>query len=274
MLQVIEDLLNPDAAPESESVKICKRQGDCHLCDLDQALYLVHSCCWQMAQTHSMQFSVDTLKRLALQTRPMTAWGAPFYEKIHLAPSLEAIRGILESKTSRNNPGLMALLRAMAARLPTEMQVEIMSYLEGSMVSALLLTMKTASLLHLIKPSGPSEIPKLKELSGFFSKANILCAETSRIFGRTYLRQVELLEMGQASAKVSTNSVTVRLDDFRGLKYILGTHGVHALSILYQDGSSSPWLGTPANGWISKTYSRYLGNVCVEQDVRLTIPLN
>lgn len=225
-------------------------------------MFFVHLSCWKMARQNGGQVPGESLYKLAENTRPIIDWRY-LIDKVPQPPL-----GFPRAEEVQANTSLGAFMRHSPTHLPEELQQEILSYLRGTLIFSLLSTLQTISVLRQIHPRPPSGWIS-RCLAGTVTETDALRGETVRIFGQTYLRQLEVAKDGDALPL----SILIKNQCVRGLKYVLGTYGVCAVRVLYDDGSSSPWLGSPSEGWNARVYGSDLGRLCVVQDVSPGNPL-
>lgn len=239
---------------------LCRCDRPCQRCDRDRRIFFTHLCCWKATRQRYGNVPVANLHRLALQIRPVV--DGPNLTSRDLLPGLDFPVLDLQQCT-----GLGDYLRGVATCLPEEIRQEVLDRLRGTLTFSLLSTLQTGSLLGLISSSSASDITGVLLSPGGLGTVDTLYAEPIRIFGATYLRRVALSKRSE----VFTCSIPVRSAPIRGVKYVLGTCGLRAISVLYDDGSSSPWLGNPTQGSNARVYGRDLLKLCTVQDVGLTV---
>lgn len=245
---------------DSLAFDLCRCERPCQRCDRNRHIFLAHLCCWKMTRQRYGPVSVTNLHRLALQIRPVVDW-ANLGDR-DLLPGLDF--PILDPQQSI---GLSGYLGGVATCLPEEIRQEILGRLRGTLTFSLLSTLQTSSLLGLISSSSASNSTGGPLFPGGSGTVDALYAEPIRIFGATYLRRVAL----NKTPEVFTYSIPVRSAPIRGVKYVLATYGLRAISVLYDDGSSSPWLGNPTLGSTARVYGRDLLELCTVQNVGLAI---
>lgn len=245
---------------DSLAFDLCRCERPCQRCDPDRRIFFAHLCCWKVTRQRYGNVPLANLHRLALQTRPVV--DGPNLADRDLLPGLDFPILDLQQCT-----GLGDYLRGVATCLPEEIRQEIPNRLRGTLTFSLLSTLQTGSLLGLISLSSASNITGGSLSPDGSGTVDALYAEPIRIFGAPYLRRVAL----NKRSEVFTYSIPVRSDPIRGVKYVLGTWGLRAISVLYDDGSSSPWLGNPTQGSTARGYGRDLLKLCTVQDVGLTI---
>src|SRR5690606_4212982 len=92
-----------------------------------------------------------------------------------------------------------------------------------------------------------------------------LRVKTTSIFGLAYLSKIGFNE-GDG------DFIDVRDSGFFGVRFALGTYGIRALRVLYQDGSMSRWVGDPRFSWFGEVYGADLRYLSVIRDVRIATP--
>jgi hypothetical protein len=61
-------------------------------------------------------------------------------------------------------------------------------------------------------------------------------------------------------------SISVRRSETKGVKFVVGRYGLRAISLLYDDGSTSAWLGDEAGGWKGMIFGDIVKGFRVLQD--------
>ena len=226
--------------------KICDIRLRCNMCSLERTMFFTHLCCWKLVRRRGFNLSSASLWAFARQTRPIASWryisqGEPQpYVGIFSAPLL---RGT----------GLGRILRRVA-RLPREIEREVLSYLSETLVFSLVSSLYMLTLHGPIDPDASWKRMALELPLNASSQTVRLYTTPVRIFEKAYLGQ--LTTTGEENP--ASLSISLRTCGVQGLKYVLGTYGVCAVSVFYEDGSSSPWLGHPGHGWHARVYGRDL----------------
>ena len=97
----------------------------------------------------------------------------------------------------------------------------------------------------------------------------ILCVSvtTSSVFGQEYLDRIHVSQPGRRPD--GKHEVLVSTVHVAGVKYALGEFGLQAISVLYPNGSASPWIGNLSkDAWYGRAYGSDLRRLQVLQDVR------
>lgn len=169
-----------------------------------------------------------------------------------------------------------ARLVARCALLPQEMQSQILGYLACTLVSSLAVACHTANSFFDLVDQGP--VPVLRHGDLFqdlpmdtYTPLGLLMAKRSYLFGSEYLRDIKVVPRAPQDG-LSPDGIIVRTDVESLIQFSLGLHGLCALRVLYQDGTSSTWLGDPSAGCHGTEAAVSLRKCTVIQDVRNTTP--
>lgn len=211
-------------------------------------VYLSHRDCWKVAFSSSL--TDQDWSRLAVQTRPfeIRMYGRPLDDYslgrgAGAVPSMPPEPDFFHAGTPLG--GILSKVRL----LPAELQFQIVTLLEGTMVASLLQAKAfVAELLPRLRARSNWTLqPSTKPLRGGWSQssANILSCCSTEITGRSYLSDLALEPLKGSSAQVIVADLTVR-----GLQFALGRFGLRGVRISYEDGSFSPWLGDPSFCWV------------------------
>lgn len=148
------------------------------------------------------------------------------------------------------------LIKELAARMPVELQAQIMTHLGDCYAASLIRALRASWPLTGEEDMQPSSC-KLRISPG---PVKSLGAVTSSLLGRSYLRDIEFNR---------ENDMCVRLEDrgIRGIRFAIDTHGLCGIRILYADGSESPWLGDDRGCWYGEAHGTELGRLWVTRDV-------
>ena len=161
----------------------------------------------------------------------------------------------------RATTDLGRLVYAAATRLPAEMQNVIVKYLGGHLVSSLLRASQTIA-------SYVKETPRYQVIThvtlATAERVESLYVKTTTVFGLNYLTEIGF-------NKREGDFIHARRSGFCGMRFALGTYGIRALRSLYENGSTSPWLGDPRFSWFGEVYGTDLRCLSVVRDVRALI---
>lgn len=253
------------------SIKGCWKQnvlGDyCRSCRPDRMVHLAHKDCWKIAFA-SHRWTALEWSRLAVQTRPFDARGythnerPQVYHQVSDTPALTFVA--FDSSRFNANTPLGGLLLS-ASTLPSELQIQIMNLLKGTLVASLLQT-KTfvAEMLPRLHPGSTWTIqPNTKSLGVDDEGSNSsLSCRSLTISGRSYLSE---LALGQL--KGSATHIPIANRAVLGLQFALGRFGLRGVRISYHDGSYSPWLGESSFCWVGTVRCSDLSKLDVITDV-------
>ncbi len=226
---------------------------------LSRPLYFVHACCWK-AVRQQCPLSLSGLYRFARQTQPILPRDGLGVSTPQL-PVQFPHEGTLVGKTE-----LAGLLSRAGTYLPAELQREVLRYLCGrdkSYISSLIQATHTTALVRLVD----QEAPRIEELGSLLHEGGEprwLGASTISLFDQFYLHRIALVH--REDDPNLDLCILVQVDAVAGVKFVLGTHGLQALRIIYRDGSSSPWLGKPSRSCYGAIYGSSLRQLRVLYD--------
>lgn len=240
--------------------------GDyCQDCRPDRMAYLSHRDCWKVAFSSHRWSSLDW-SRLAVQTRPfeirnwITKSQFAMCHEDPITPSLARVPPIEGRLWTR-----LARLLIRIRRLPTELQLQIMSYLKGTMFASLLQAkiFVLEVMPHLHPNSTWTMQLQIKSLQVYGEETHdsISCCSIS-IMGRPYLN-----ELGFGRPDGSRSYILIAKKPVRGLQFALGRFGLRGIRIWYEDRSFSPWLGEASSCWIGTLRCCDLSDLKVVTDV-------
>lgn len=217
----------------------------CGTCRRNGPVYVAHRDCWCLAveagKTHiglyrfAANFQHVIPPRYSIQPPPR----ATFHADV------------------RTTTGLGGLVHTAATRLPAEIRDIIIECLGDHLVASLVRAFQTMV-------SHVEETPRCQAINHVAladpGRVETLCIKTISIFGLTYLSEIGFNEGGG-------DFIDVRESCFFGVRFALGTYGIRALRVLYQDGSMSRWLGDPRFSWFGEVYGADLRYLSVVRDV-------
>jgi hypothetical protein len=129
-------------------------------------------------------------------------------------------------------------------RLPPE----ILSIISANCLPSLL------SSLHTFSKISPLDVAKCR--SGrtvieykYDTIVNSLWAAQTSILSQKYISSIEFNK---------SERILLQRADVTGIRITIRRYRLHALSIIYADGSTSAWLGDPTNGWTGVMYGSNL----------------
>ncbi|KAK1763556.1 hypothetical protein QBC33DRAFT_240607 [Phialemonium atrogriseum] len=139
-----------------------------------------------------------------------------------------------------------------------------MCHLSYDLTYCLIVASETATFFERINYGPvPSKVVKhLLQENG--NLASWLGASTISIFGQAYLHRIAFADNGRDTAL--NLGIQVRPGAILGVNFMLGTHGLRALRLIYGDGLSSAWLGEPSRGAYGTIYGRSLNLLRMFQD--------
>ncbi|EPE03745.1 hypothetical protein F503_06451 [Ophiostoma piceae UAMH 11346] len=260
-------------------VSIAKRPSqDATHASPHRALFFVHRCCWKAVRPPDIALSFSRLYQLGQQTRSVMPRPCGDQEYTLALSSLSSPR---TAKAATESSSSLDVLLAEASKLPGELQAQVARNVHGGLVASLLRARETASLLpYLLPQTDPGRFPTtdpsihkepLLDLhphnaDGRTGFRGYLVARSICVFGHMYLHRVAFLAQewpqmrtrkrkrkhsGTHTDLDGTNSgplwdVRIPIRDgisITGAKIWMGPLGAQALTLRYEDWSTSPSLG-------------------------------
>lgn len=223
----------------------CFSEG-CVGCAPKSRAYLVSPGCWQVARKTA---STTSLLHLARRMHPL-------FPSKYSPPDDIDNHGDLHDLAVNAKTELGHLIKELAARMPVELQAQIVTHLGDCYAASLIRAFRTSSLL-----TGEEDMrPPSRELRVSPRPVTGFGAVRSSLFGRNYLRDIEF--DGECD-------VCIRIEDrgVRGIRFAIDTHGLRGIRVLYADGGESPWLGDDRGCWYGVAHGTELGRLWVTRDV-------
>lgn len=93
------------------------------------------------------------------------------------------------------------------------------------------------------------------------------------VLDQRYISSVEFDKTGECDSRDS-QLIPIQELEIKGLRFTIGMYGIQAISILYRNGSASPYAGDPVNGWTSVMYGSNLKVLRILKDVRFFLAYN
>ncbi len=84
--------------------------------------------------------------------------------------------------------------------------------------------------------------------------ANWFGVSMTPLFGRKYISRITLAHIVEESNSAQNVSIPFNAEAIRTIQFVLGAYGLRAVRLGYHDGSSSPWLGEPDQGYFGATF--------------------
>jgi hypothetical protein len=100
--------------------------------------------------------------------------------------------------------------------------------------------------------------------------ASALKASWVYVLGQRYISSIEFDNTGMCDSRDS-QLIPIQDLEIKGLRFTVGMYGIRAISILYDDGSTSPWAGDTTSGWTGVMYGESLKILRVLKDVRFLL---
>ncbi|VUC26190.1 unnamed protein product [Clonostachys rosea] len=222
--------------PEGIKYEICT-ELNCPCCIEQATVNLVHIHCLQLAKRRWNDLSTPFLVRIARSLRPITPSNVAT-EVLGIKPGLTKLP---DSEIAPEDSSLGLVLANIHRRLPGELQRMVCEHLRGEFffwVARCLETLDWIDDHQLAIATLPNTSPKYHHPLRPFSSFKRLVANTVNILGETCLSRI-----GGDSPTSYDMEIEIRQSPISGIKYALGIYGVVGLRVLYEDGSSSAWLG-------------------------------
>ncbi|KAF5019081.1 hypothetical protein F66182_8921 [Fusarium sp. NRRL 66182] len=205
---------------------------------LQRPVFFAHVCCWKVAYQRTKLSHTQAFKLVFNSL--VTAHPVPTEDTETCESSLMSPGYVSASQSTTN----LARLLGQCSKLPTELHLgELVPSRDALSVSTKL----------------------LRARSMCKSDNNWLSASRFSMFGRTYLRDLEVVPR---TRPLDSKASAIRIKDSAviGIKYILGLHGISAVSLIYEDGTSTSWLGDWADGWLGCEYGLSIEHIWVTSD--------
>ncbi len=225
---------------------------------LVRPLFFVHICCWKAAcQQLKRNLGGQALYWLARQTRPVIPRG----------PFLKSKDSLLRPPIlpTFNKTDLARLLTRIWARLPAELQKEVMGYQSGNLALSLIQACQTAMLIESTEEyhSEPCKVAVEQSCHA----ANWLGISMTSLFGQEYIGSITLVRRVEKAIPPQDFGVSFNAEAITAVEFVLGTYGLRAVRLGYWDGSSSPWLGEPNQGYFGVTFGTSEDTISIWSDV-------
>ncbi|KAJ3541729.1 hypothetical protein NM208_g4470 [Fusarium decemcellulare] len=243
---------------------------------LKKPVFFAHVYCWRVARQRSNLSHTQAFK-LGQQTQhmlPPECWKVrEASDSIFRIPEehrrMKASAGRKAGESSEtlftspdplqnsSNISNLAKLLFRCAQLPAELHRDIIQNLPHSLVRCLISASHTAdSLAVLMDPQRDAFSTSMEPLeisSQPQGSKRWLCAPLVSLFGHTYLRNLKVTcDVDQDNG--SEPAIPIENKAVVGVRFVLALHGLSAISIIYEDGESSPWLGDWGDGWYGSVY--------------------
>ena len=258
-----------NADGEIRSISVRYNHSSTSDCDLSRPLFFTHQVCWKIVRQLRPHFTCYSLYKIAQATQPITALD------LHQEASQRSLDSFPGDVCNFSKATSLGKILRRCDSLPCELQQEIRQHLSGDLTATLLSAARNSMpFLHQLVDPGPTPSMVFKHLlpDGAAGDEACLCWTTIVILGQAYLRRVEVSEMDRTTVEIETGELSgtmrIRISNIRGIKFVLGTYGLRSISIIYQNGSTSPWLGEPGQGgWYGRIDGLEPRRLHVVQDV-------
>lgn len=236
-------------------------------CRPEHMIYLSHMDCWRLASSSARISSLDW-SRLAVQTRPFDIKATPsgqYYVFCHDDPGIPVLASLSPDSGLFHAGTPLANLLSKVRTLSTELQFQVMSLLQGTMFASLL--QAKIFVLDTLPRLGPRSAwaiqPKPRPLrASKEQKSDRLACRSTHIMGRSYLSDLALGHLEGPSSYIH-----IADKEIRGLQFALGRFGLRGVCVLYEDETSSLWLGDSSFCWVGTVPCSNLSRLNVIADV-------
>jgi hypothetical protein len=231
----------------------CSSLEGCDRCsrEAEECIYISHAACIQLACRVFKKDTIEVLDHLAALGRPILGQkylssNASFQHVDFLRHPSQLIR--LNNVSLDTNLG--KFLRLIDERLPMELQHAILSRTSGLFRSLLRtsVTLNWASSALASLPRQTVTVLPTKPLAGCGTVTSI-GANTISILDEMCLAQITIDDPN------ADDSIHILDTPIFGFQVSFGTYGVSALRVLYCDGRTSPWLGSPLEWFTTRKCS-------------------
>jgi hypothetical protein len=230
---------------QSLTIRVCLESP----CAGKKIAYLVHLSCWKLVNVTNTNPTSFSIYEFAHSTYPL------FEPKYAVEDRDTTVIDFANPFVGTNAQTELGRLLSSLSQLPVEIQLAISELCTSSLVSSLLSAVNISStLLSKFKDSpGQTTFDLISN-----DVIDTIYTESISIFG---LRFLSLLRFGDP------RGVLLKRSAAKGIKFVLGRYGLLALSILYANGTTSPWVGDTKNGWFGVIYGHDIGRLRILQDV-------
>ncbi|KAH8804540.1 hypothetical protein F5884DRAFT_417242 [Xylogone sp. PMI_703] len=220
---------------------------NCGSCRKQEVAYFVHQECWKLTR----RFPLQDLYMFAKDTYPMFESDNIFDVEATMPIDFVSLTRVAKSDS-------LSMILQLLSNLPLELRQIIAANCYPSMFFSLFVTNEiSCPVLDQIRLDSR---PRILDL--IYKHNKNLSATFVTIFGTTYISSLEF------NAK---DGIRIEESKLKGIKFVMGPHGLLALCILYNDGLVSPLLGQCQNGWFGVLYGDDIQNLQVLQDVSLSL---
>ena len=234
---------------DTDRIKLCWSSW-CSADHVLEPLFIAHKPCWAVARASHDRLA--TLFHIAHNTRQMFPPLPRFWAR--------PVSRISPPAGGYGDTPLGELLGAIARRLPVELQDAISTCLDTQMIGSIARASKTATFK--LKDQ-EYEMPWWHAVP-YKAPATSLNAKTSHLFGLLYISKLSFNEPGDISIPLESAGV-------RGFRFAIDSYGLRAIRVLYDDQSTSPWLGDPQSSWYGEIFGSNLEELSVISDVSILI---
>ena len=220
----------------------------------EDILYLTHRCCWEIARLQLGDvLSNHALFAIGQRTYPVL----PLEDSRHGPESLGAFPDLEKIATDTT---LGQLLHGISL-LPLEIQHIIATHVARDQVLSLSRACHTAKLY--LRPTSSRSSARVETIEVPSSiKSLHIC--TVYIFGSSYLDNIGF------NCLKESDSVAVDDRPIIALQFAIGTYGLRAIRVVYDDESWSPWIGNhDSRCWYGSLPTRNLLGLRMLRDVRI-----
>lgn len=251
--------------PSMEDISLCEDIRGCPECkrDPDYSVSLVHVDCYQLASQVFGPRAIKMLHLIARRTQPLVA-----RELALLNDQGRQLRLLHDTPNVATNEDtdLGRLLSLTRQKLPTELQDMVLEeqpkLLECLRNASKAIDWASSPTTAIRQP--PDMRPPAKPFAGC-SVVKQINAGLTRILDETCIAWIGP-DSSSASQDTEVRSIQVREHKIFGIEVSFGVYGVAALRVMYLDGSTSAWLGTP-DRWFATVPCNDWDHIQVVSDV-------
>lgn len=238
---------------------------NCPTCDPDVTANLIHASCLQLlkakANPRGIEISAEFLCRAARMLRPTLEW-----RRAVAILDVQASPSQFPPLDGPHSTELSILVSSIQKKLPLEIQGMILDCLPSHCLfyplSRCLEVLETINFDRILKANLPFSEFTTKYPFPIDQPSPVrLSATTVNILGEECLATIGT----QANTMLG---LSVGQAKIRGLQYAMGSYGVVALRLLYEDGTRSGWMGQSIRKWVATIRGKEMASLNFMTDVR------
>jgi hypothetical protein len=220
-------------------------------CKGEKIAYLIHLSCWKMVNILIKKPSSLSIYEFAQSTYPL------FEPKFIAEGGDDCIATDFTKTVGGSSPQTeVGRLLSSLSLLPAEIRLAVSAQCTLNLLLSLLTVANTSSALLNKFEDNPGQTT-FDLVSN--DVVDTLYTQSTSNLGRRFL---SLLRFNHPRGMPLERSAA------KGIKFAIGRYGLLALSILYANGTVSPWIGDTKNGWFGVIYGQDIGCLRILQDVR------